>query len=261
MNEIIIAVVAVSAIGLVAGIILALAGHFFFVPTDETVEKLRAELPGANCGGCGFSGCDGYAEGIKNGAPCNLCAPGGNELVNKLSEIMGVEAVALEVKKAVVLCRGTNGAVNAKYENDGIETCRAVSLLSNGDGSCNYGCLGYGDCAKVCNENGIRVVDGVARVDVNLCIGCGACVKACPRNIIELLPLSFTAVMCKSADKGADTRKNCKNGCIGCMKCEKICHTGAIKVENFHAKVDQSKCDKCGMCAEACPVNVIFIKK
>ena len=261
MNEIIIAVIAVSAIGLVAGIILALAGHFFAVEADETVEALRAELPGANCGGCGFSGCDGYAEGIKNGAPCNLCAPGGNELVKKLSAIMGVEAQELEIKKAVVLCRGTSSVTGTKYENDGIQTCRAVSLLSNGDGSCAYGCLGYGDCAKVCSENGIRVIDGVARVDRNLCVACGQCVKACPRGIIALLPEKATVPLCKSADKGADTRKNCKNGCIGCMKCEKICHTGAIKVEDFHAVVDQSKCDKCGMCVSACPVNVIFITK
>lgn len=261
MQEIIIAVAAVAVIGLIAGIILALAGYFFAVETDETVEKLREALPGANCGGCGFSGCDGYAEAIKNGTPCNLCAPGGTDTLQRLSEIMGVEAVEGEKKAAVVLCRGTSDITNKKFEYDGFLSCRAAATVSGGDSSCNYGCLGYGDCAAACSENGIKVIDGVARVDRNLCIGCGQCVKACPRGLIEILPLNATLVFCKNKDKGADTRKACKGGCIGCMKCEKICPEGAVKVVDFHAVIDQSKCTRCGMCEQACPVKVIFVRK
>ncbi len=261
MTEILIAVAAVGAIGLIAGVILSAAGKFFAVPTDETVEKLREALPGANCGGCGYSGCDGYAAAIKEGVPCNLCGPGGNETAAALSAIMGVEATAVEKKAAVVRCRGTASVTAKKYEYDGLPTCGAVALVSGGDSSCRFGCLGYGDCVSVCDSGAIRVVDGVARVDSRLCTACGKCVNVCPRHIVELLPVNVTVPMCINTDKGADTRKACKSGCIGCTRCEKICPSGAIKVENGHAVVDQSKCNGCGLCAETCTLGVIYLRK
>lgn len=261
MTEILIAVAAVGAIGLIAGVILAVAGKFFDVPVDETVEQLSNALPGANCGGCGYSGCDGYAEAIKEGAPCNLCSPGGNETARALAAIMGVEAEECEKKTAVVRCRGTAGVTAKRFTYDGLPTCQAAALLLGGDNSCRFGCLGYGDCAAVCDNGGIRVVDGVARVDGRLCTACGKCVKICPRSIIELLPEHSTVPMCVNTDKGADTRKACKNGCIGCMRCEKICPTGAIQVKDFCAVIDPAKCDNCGLCAEACTLGVIYIRK
>ena len=261
MNPILIAVIAVGAIGLVAGVILVLAGKFFAVPVDETQEKLRAALPGANCGGCGYSGCDGYASAVKDGAPCNLCAPGGDDVMKALSAIMGVEAVSAEKKTAVVRCRGMLDVSPKRYVYDGVKTCKAASLLSGGDSGCRFGCLGYGDCVSVCDQNAIRVIDGVARVDRSLCSGCGKCTRTCPRTLIELLPEGSATALCRNTDKGADTRKACKVGCIGCMKCEKICPEGAVKVTNFCAAVDYDKCTSCGLCVETCPLHVLFLKK
>ena len=62
--SILIPVLIVTAIGLVLGLGLALAAKFMSVPTDEREEKIRECLPGANCGACGFSGCDGYAKAL-----------------------------------------------------------------------------------------------------------------------------------------------------------------------------------------------------
>ena len=260
MKEIIIAVVLVGGIGLAAGIVLALAGHFFAVKTDETVKKLREALPGANCGGCGYSGCDGYAQAVKEGASCSLCGPGGAETAEKLAEIMGVKAEKCEKRAAVVMCRGTSEVTHTRFQYEGINSCRAAASLAGGSGSCSYGCLGYGDCVRVCDSGGIRVVDKVARVDTSLCIACGKCVSACPHRLISLLPVNAAVPMCMSCDSGADTRKACKNGCIGCMKCVKICPESAVKVENFHAVIDHDKCVRCGLCAEACPLGVIYIR-
>ena len=64
-------------------------------------------------------------------------------------------------------------------------------------------------------------------------------------------------MLCKNHDKGAQTRKQCKAGCIGCMKCQKVCPEEAVKVENFCAKVDYDKCIGCGKCHEVCPVGCI----
>ena len=59
MNSILLAVVLVASIGLIAGVGLAVASVVLAVPKDETAEAVRECLPGANCGACGYSGCDG----------------------------------------------------------------------------------------------------------------------------------------------------------------------------------------------------------
>ena len=67
MNAIVLAVLLVGGIGLIAGVGLAIASIVMAVPKDETAEAIRECLPGANCGACGFSGCDGYAAALSKG--------------------------------------------------------------------------------------------------------------------------------------------------------------------------------------------------
>ncbi len=263
MGEILTAVLTVSAVGLFFGIVLVIAAKFFYVKEDETAAKISEVLPGANCGGCGYSGCSSYAKAIAKGeADLNLCLVGGNELLDKLSEICGKTAEAKEPVVACVLCRGTCDITEKRHEYEGVTTCKGANMLYSGDGSCAYGCLGYGDCVKACVFGAIKIVDGVARVDKTLCRGCSTCVNNCPKGVIKLVPTYCkTAVLCSSKDRGADTRKACKGGCIGCKKCEKECPSGAITVVDNHAVIDYSKCDNCGHCAEACPTGVIYGKK
>ena len=64
MMDILIPVLLVVAMGFIFAVILTIASKIFFVPVDETVTNLRAELPGANCGACGFAGCDDYAAAL-----------------------------------------------------------------------------------------------------------------------------------------------------------------------------------------------------
>ena len=116
------------------------------------------------------------------------------------------------------------------------------------------GCIGCGDCAKVCVSHAICMENGIARVDTRRCVGCGLCAKECPKKIISMIPQeAATAVYCNSKDKGADARKACKNACIGCKKCEKTCPEHAISVINNCAVIDYTKCPGCGLCAECCP--------
>ena len=65
MNPIVTAVIVLAVLGAVCGLALAIASKVFAVPVDEKAEKIRECLPGANCGACGFSGCDGYAAAKK----------------------------------------------------------------------------------------------------------------------------------------------------------------------------------------------------
>ena len=246
-------------IGAAAGGLLTVAGKLFFVKTDETVEKITEALPGANCGGCGFAGCEAYAEAIAKGdAKPNLCAPGGLEANRNISAILGVAVEETEPLKAYVHCNGCNGATEDKYVYIGSRSCIAAEKFYNGKGSCSYGCIGFGDCANVCSNNAIEIVDNVAVINPSKCFGCGKCVKACPNHLISLKKQSATvAVRCFSQDTGKITRTVCKNGCLGCGICEKKCPEKAIVVNNNHAEIDYGKCTSCGTCVAACPAKCI----
>ena len=213
--DILTALLVVAVVGLIASIVLVLASHFFAVKVDERVTEIRACLPGANCGACGFAGCDAYAKAlVEEGVKTNLCIPGAQTVVEKVSEILGVEAVEGELKEksvAVVHCNGTCEAAPKKAIYDGINSCRAATVLYGGANACNYGCIGCGDCVNVCFSDAICIVDGVARVDSRLCIGCGMCAKTCPKGVIYLVPANAKqVVLCNNNEKGAVARKNAK---------------------------------------------------
>lgn len=258
-QNIINALLAIIPIGLILGAALAFFSVKFAVPENKKAKSVRSLLPGANCGACGFAGCDDYALAISEGrAEPSLCVPGGADVSNGLAKILGVEVAAPKRTAAFVHCNGNCEATGKKAEYKGVSTCRAAAMLYGGPGACTFSCLGFGDCASACPENAICIKDGIAHVDATKCIGCGVCKKACPKNIISMVPREASAaVMCSNGDKGADARKACKNACIACGKCVRTCKNGAIKLENNLARIDYSKCTGCGECAAACPTGCL----
>lgn len=260
MGEIIIATSVLGGTALIIGIMLGIAGEKLQVEVDEKELKVRELLPGNNCGGCGYPGCDGLASAIAKGeAEVNSCPVGGTNVANKISEVMGVVLEEKEKKVAFVRCGGTCDKSKKKYNYYGIQDCRkAVIAPGGGDKACSYGCLGYGSCVNECLFDAIHIVDGIAVVDKEKCVACGKCISICPNNLIELIPDSAEyRVQCVSNDKGKDIKKVCEAGCIGCTLCTRVCETGAITVENNLAKIDYNKCVNCGKCADKCPVNII----
>ncbi|MCH5325303.1 MAG: RnfABCDGE type electron transport complex subunit B [Eubacterium sp.] len=259
MNEYLFPVLIFLGLGALAGILLLIASKVLFVQTDETVEKIKEVLPGANCGGCGFSGCEGYAKAVAEGrADVNLCKPGGADVMSAVSEIMGVAAGEFVREVAFVRCNGACGATDDKYTYTGSASCTAVERFYNGKGDCRFGCAGLGDCIKVCDNNAIRIENGVAVVNPVLCQGCGKCVKECPNHLIFMRKeTSLVALRCSSHDIGKVTRTVCKNGCIACKMCEKKCPNGAIKVSDNRAEIDYSLCTSCGACADGCPMKCL----
>lgn len=261
--DIVISVIVSIVIALVCGVILTVASNLFAVKEDEKFTSIRDCLPGANCGACGYSGCDGYAKALACGEcdVTNACVPGGDAAAKDIAAILGVEAEDVVEKVAYVACNGTCDASMRKFEYVGQKSCRTANMSYNGDKFCTYACLGYGDCMDVCPQDAITVENGVAVVDPKKCIGCGICARTCPNGIIHLIEdVSRVAVLCSNHEKGAVTRKACTNGCIGCGKCQKACQFGAIKVEHNLAVIDYDKCTGCGACAEACPVKCIVEK-
>lgn len=257
---ILLAAVLVGGTGLLLGLFLGVADKKFKVEIDEREEEVRAQLPGNNCGGCGYAGCDALAKAIAAGeAEVGACPVGGDPVAKKIAAIMGLEAGESVHKVAFVKCAGTCEKTKEKYSYCGAEDCEMMEFLpGGGPKTCQYGCMGYGTCEKVCPFDAIHVIDGVAVVDKEKCKACGKCVERCPRHLIELVPYENRhLVRCASKDKGKQVMQACEVGCIGCKKCEKVCPAGAVTVEGNVAHIDTAKCTNCGSCAAACPRGII----
>lgn len=260
VTGIIIAAAIVGATGLIIGLFLGISGEKFKVETDEKEVKIRELLPGNNCGGCGYAGCDALAKAIVNNeAEVSACPVGGSSVAEQIAAVMGIEAGSTKRMTAFVKCAGTCDKTKQNYNYYGVEDCKMLAFVpAGGPKTCNYGCMGYGSCVKVCPFDAIHIVDGIANVDKEKCKACGKCIAECPKHLIELV--TFEAehlVKCNSKDKGKDVMKGCSVGCIGCKLCEKACEEGAIKVVDNIAHIDYDKCTGCGKCAEKCPKKII----
>ncbi len=264
--NIIYAVLILGSLGLIFGILLGYASQKFQVKVNEKIPQIRAILPGANCGGCGFPGCDAFAAAIvEEGAPIDACIVGGAACASKIAYIMGLAEDTLakennvERKAAFVKCKGDCNSRKVKIEYEKYSTCAEASKASRNDG-CSYGCAGLGCCVKACKFDAITIENGVAVVDEKKCTNCGMCIKVCPKKLIEAVPVNKKyRVACSSEHVGKITRDNCSKGCIACRLCEKECKSEAIKVDNNVASIDYSKCINCGACYERCPVKAIYV--
>ncbi|MGM0607621.1 MAG: RnfABCDGE type electron transport complex subunit B [Candidatus Muiribacteriota bacterium] len=255
------AIIGLGSLGLIFGLLLGIASKLFHVEVDERIEKIDEILPGSNCGACGYAGCIGLAEAIVKGkVEPDACIPGGEEVMEKICDIMGKKGTQSTKKVAFLKCKGSNIDTKDIFLYSGIKDCKAAQLVSGGFKACEYGCLGYGTCEKVCPFDAIFVNEETGLVEINeeKCTGCGKCIKECPRNVLSLVPCdSKVRVTCNSEDKGAKVKKICERGCIGCRICQKVCPFDAVTITNNIAYIDYSLCRNCNLCYEKCPVKVI----
>jgi len=260
------AVISLAVLGAAFGIVLGVAQKKFAVEVDPRIEAILEVLPGANCGGCGYPGCNGYAEAIIAGtAPINMCAPGKEEIQKQIAAVMGVEAAETTVRKvAQLLCNGGRDRAAFNYEYEGIQDCHVAATMFKGPKACSFGCIGLGSCVKSCPFKAI--VMGPAQlpvVDDDLCMGCSACVNDCPQHVLKLVEVSHLVhVRCSNKEKGKIAKDACTVACIKCKICEKNCPEGAISVVadaegGSIAVIDYTKCTNCGICVEKCPTKAI----
>lgn len=259
-------IIMLSVLGLAAAVILYFIAQKFRVVEDPRIDLVTEALPGANCGGCGYTGCRAFAETLVKSVSFEglNCPVGGAGTMGNAADILGRKAVAVEPKVAVVRCSGTpDNCVRTSFY-DGATNCRVAHALYGGTTGCHYGCLGCGDCVVACKFDAMYM-DPVTQLPVIIdekCVSCGACVKACPRNIIELRKRNKKDrkiyVSCVNKDKGGPARKACKVACIGCGKCVKVCPYDAITMADNLAFIDSFKCKLCRKCVDECPTGAIL---
>lgn len=253
------AVAVTGGIGIVCGVLLAAASKLFHVEVDQKIIDVRAELPGANCGACGYAGCDAMAAAIAGGqAPVNGCPVANKEQHQKIAAIMGTTAEEGVKKVAHVLCHGCDSVAFKKFEYQGVTDCKTAAIIQGGNKSCDKGCLGFGTCVGVCDFDAIKIEDGIAVIDKEKCTSCGKCIEACPKAVIDMVPYKQEVIVaCNNRDFGKAVKEVCGVGCIACKICEKNCNYDAIHVVNNIAKIDYDKCTQCMVCVEKCPTKII----
>ena len=253
-------------LALVMACVLGWANRAFHVEVDPRVEQIQRVLPGANCGGCGYVGCNEYAEAVVAGeAPPDKCTVGGASCAAALAKILGVELAPSFPYRPAVHCAARLEDRLKRHEYRGEPTCSAANLVAGVQG-CTYGCLGLGDCVRACEFDAIAIVDGLAVVNYDKCVGCGACARACPRNIISMIPFkaeSMLVVACSNHDPARAVREVCTVGCIGCKACQRI--NDVFNVTDDLAGLDYDRYDPrmdFGPVLEKCPRKaLVFIGK
>lgn len=155
---------ALTALTLAGGALLSFAVRVFRVDGNPLVESIDAVLPQTQCGQCGHPGCRPYAEAIANGEAINRCPPGGQETVDRLAELLGVDTLPLD----------------ADPETTDVDR---VAVIIEED------CIGCTKCIQACPVDAIL---GAAKlmhtVLPDLCTGCDLCIAPCPVDCIEMVP-------------------------------------------------------------------------
>lgn len=269
MGIMVIAAVIMLVLAVLGALILGWANRAFHVPVDQRIEQINASLPGANCGGCGYVGCNDYAEAVVSGAAApDKCTVGGEDVARKVAAIAGVEVTPSWPFRPVVHCGATYGKRKGRMDYRGERTCATANLV-NGVQACTYGCLGFGDCERACMFDAIHVKNGLATVDYSRCVGCGACAKVCPRNIITMVPFKterMLVISCSNKDMGKEVREVCEVGCLGCKACERA-SGGAIKVQNnlpaiSYEDYDPNTMNAAILAMEKCPMQrLLYVGK
>lgn len=181
-------------------------------------------------------------------------------MADAVAEITGKKPGAVEDLVAAVHCSRVQGHVHKKYNYIGYGACSGADLAFAGPMECQYGCVGFGECAKACPFDAITMVDNFPVITKDLCVGCGICVKTCPKGIISLVPRNARVLIrCSTKDSRKVTRTICENGCIHCGACIRECPANAISEVDGVVTIDQNKCMEYGpackeICIEACDI-------
>ena len=209
-----------AAISVLLTVCILLVAKFCKTNADEKMEKILENLAGANCGGCGCTGCAGFAAKLCKGeATLADCHVTGDDKKEEIAKILGVTVEASKPTVSVCRCAGGKNAAD-KFVYSGAQDCAEEAKLDGGAKACKYGCLGDGNCERVCPESAISLPEGCACVDPDRCTSCGACIRACPKDLFMRIPADAKVyVACANHDRGKAVMDVCSVGCIALLGC------------------------------------------
>ena len=236
-----IAISILAAVGLFFGIAIAVATRRLRVWEDPRIDVVAGMLPGANCGACGVPGCRAFAElavsGKQKPADCNVIDAAGAQLI---ASYLGVDAGSATKRVARLACAGGANVAIQQADYEGLESCAAATTVAGGGKGCAWGCLGFGDCAVVCDYGAITMDENrLPVVDVARCTACGDCVDACPKGLFSIMPVDHKLlVQCRSALEGDQVLALCGVGCTACGKCALDAARGLITMRGGLPVID-----------------------
>ncbi|EXJ16635.1 Electron transport complex protein RnfB [Imhoffiella purpurea] len=251
-----------AALGLILASMLVVANKRLYVYEDPRIDQVESLLPMANCGACGAAGCRPFAEMLVKGeiepGKCTVNAKPMNQII---ADFLGVDLGGGDKRVARLACAGGGNVAYVRATYDGLKSCRAAALVSGGGRGCSWGCLGFADCAEVCDFDAIYMNDqGLPVVIEDKCTACGDCVTVCPKDLFSLHPASHRLwVACKNLEFGDQAEHHCEVACTACGRCAQDSPEGLIRIEDNLAIVDYAKNDLASKVAiERCPTGAIL---
>ncbi len=261
MTEYLIAGVVMASMGVILALVLAFADKKLWVYEDPRIEEVEALLPKANCGACGCAGCHAFAEkAVKGEIAPGKCTVNTAEGIQAIALLLQVASGAEEKRVARLACAGGSHVAKQKARYAGLATCRAAALISGGGKGCSWGCLGLGDCDRVCTFDAIHMdVHGLPVVSESKCTACGDCVSICPKGLFSLHAISHRlSVACQNHLHGDLAEAQCEVACTACGRCVSDAAQGLISIVNNLAVVDYARHYSANRQAiERCPTGAI----
>lgn len=92
------AILMMTIVGGLLGLLLGVAGIYFTVEVDNRLEEVTAMLPGLNCGACGYPGCAGLAQALVDGKAQPIsCIPSKPEARDRITAYLstGIDTKAI----------------------------------------------------------------------------------------------------------------------------------------------------------------------
>ncbi len=258
-----IVVTSVAAIGgltFLLASMLILANRKFYVEEDPRIDRVEEMLPHSNCGACGFPGCRPFAEALVGGeALPGKCTVSNDEGRAAIADFLGV-AVGQEIKVVARLaCAGGVNVARNRAHYGGTPTCLAAAQVAGGGKGCFWGCLGLGDCERICDFDAITMDrHSLPVVDNDRCTACGDCVDACPKDLFSLQPVTHRLwVACRNLERGDEILANCEVACTACERCAVDAPNGLVTMRDNLPVVDYSRPHDTRQPIERCPTGAI----
>jgi len=256
----------ITAVGMLGGLtfllasLLIFANRKLFVVEDPRLDVVEDILPSANCGGCGFPSCRSFSEALVKGEVLpGKCSVSTEEQREEIADILKVDVGAGVREVARLACAGGDNVAANQADYQGLQTCLGANQVGGGNKACHWGCIGFGDCAKVCTFDAIQMdAHGLPVVDESKCTACGDCVDICPKNLFSLQAINHCLwVACKNQEMGDEVLDSCQVGCTACARCEMDAPEGLVEMENNLPKVDYAKGTVGRESIERCPTGAI----